>query len=288
MISYGKTEYAGELKALWSDVFGDDGDYINSFFESVYSDENTLVYVDNGKPVSMLYIVPYTMSLDNREIKAAYLYALATRPEYRGQKIMQRLLERSFEISEERGYSLCVLIPSEESLFGYYRKFGFEDTFKRAAIIKSVREVKRAASGYKALPIKNADAKGIWNAYSKSLFYAAGCVTLTQSQNEFYIKELEREGGRAFLFNMREENDGYILLGQSGGTVTVYETNADSGVLPALYSALLKEFSFQSITFYQPLCFPEEEVSAAKKRYAMSKNLAGVRLLEPYINRVLI
>lgn len=287
MISYGKTEYIGELKALWRDVFSDGNEYINSFFESVYSDENTLVFVDNGKPVSMLYIVAYGMPIDNREIKVAYLYALATRPEYRGQKIMPRLLERSFEISRERGYALCALIPSEESLFGYYRKFGFEDTFSRAVITKSVREVKKAASGYEALPIKKADTDGIWNAYSKSRFYADQCVTLSKAQNGFYIKELERGGGRAFLFNMREENDGYMLLGQSGGTLTVYETNADISVLPALYSAFLKEFSFQSITFYQPLCFPNEELSAAKKRYAMSKDLAGVMLGEPYINRVL-
>lgn len=287
MITYGKPEYIGALKTLWHETFGDSMVYIDSFFDCVYKDENTLVCIKNNHPVSALYMVPYKMIQKTDKIKTLYLYALATAPEYRGQGIMSRLIELSLKIGIERGYMLCALIPSEDSLFGYYRKFGFESSFGRVKIIKRIMEIREASSGQKALSLKTADCEQIWNAYVCSRFYEQECIVLSKEQNRFYIKELEREGGQALIFDMEAENDGYLLLKSDGGELAVYETNATPDVLSALYAALLKEYDFNMVTFYQPLCFTDEESSEFKKPYAMSKDLGGIKLINPFINRVL-
>ncbi len=286
MITFGKSEYIGELKALWQEAFGDDESYLNAFFASVYKDEDTLVYVEDSRPAAALYIVPYTMPQKTGDIKVAYLYALATRLTHRGQGIMARLIERSFEICQKRGCTLLTLIPSEPSLFDYYRRFGFEESFDRAVIMRDIGAVRAAAVGA-AFELKKADADKVYDAYMKSGFYGSNCVVLTKEQNRFYIETLEREGGQALTFTMHKENDGYILLALNGEELTVYETNADSAVLPALYASLLKEYAFSSLTFVQPICFPDEELSAASKPYAMSKNFDGFCPEKPFINRVL-
>lgn len=287
MITFGKSAYTKELQALWQEAFGDSDEYLNAFFTSVYKDENTLVYVEGGRSAAALYIVPYTMPQKEGNIKIAYLYALATRPSFRGQGIMARLIERSFEICQKRGYRLLTLIPSERSLFDYYRRFGFEESFDRAVITKDIGAVRAAAVGAATLPLKKADADTVYDAYMKSGFYGSNCVVLTKEQNRFYIETLEREGGQALTFTVRGENDGYMLLALNGEELTVYETNADSAVLPALYASLLKEYAFSSLTFIQPFMFSDKELSAARKPYAMSRSFDGFYPEKPFINRVL-
>ncbi len=286
MISCGKYEYTQQLKKLWQSTFGDSTAYINSFFDDIYQDENTLVYIENNAVVSALYIIEYEMPLKSDKIKIAYFYALATQPEYRGQGIMSRLIERAFESCAKRDYKLCVLIPSEASLFDYYRRFGFKECFYRTTVKKYLPEI-RTASGEKELLLKRAGFEKIWNAYINSIFFGPECVVLSKQQNDFFIKELTRDGGQAFVFDLKGKDDGYILLGHRDKELIIYETNAIAEIVPFLYSAFLKSFSFESLEFYQPLCFPPEELAAGKSRYAMCKELSELKLENPFINRVL-
>ncbi len=230
MISCGKYDYIEQLKSLWQKTFGDSTAYINSFFDNMYRDENTLVYIEDKTIVSVLYIIEYEIPLETDKIKIAYLYALTTEPAFRGRGIMSRLIEKSFEIGIKRDYKLCVLIPSEASLFDYYRRFGFKECFSRTTITKHLSEIRRTASGEKELLLKKADCNKIWNAYIKSPFFGPECVVLSRQQNCFFIKELEREGGQAFLFDLKGKDDGYILLGQKGKELLIYETNSNAEI----------------------------------------------------------
>ena len=68
------------IKEIWLKCFNDPEDYFNSFLNRFYSPECMLTYKIDNKIVSVFCIVPCTSDLGN----TAYLFALATLPEYRG------------------------------------------------------------------------------------------------------------------------------------------------------------------------------------------------------------
>ncbi|HZJ75913.1 MAG TPA: GNAT family N-acetyltransferase [Clostridia bacterium] len=287
MIAYSKNEFINELKTLWHDTFGDSEEYLNAFFNGVYKDENTLVYIENKKPVAALYIIPYTMLYNGREIKVAYLYALATKPAFRGRGIMAQLIEKSFDVCKSRGYGLITLIPSENSLFNYYERFGFKSVFNRTIIEKDIDEVKRKAANNAPILLKKCDAEMIFSAYSKSEFYKEQCVRINKEQNDFYVNELLRENGAAVVFNINEINDGYILFSQNKEKLIIHESNVNSSLLGSVYAALIKEYTFSCIEHIEPICFEKAEDLAAKKPFAMAKSFKEISLCDPFINRVL-
>lgn len=288
MISCGKPEYVPQLKALWHKVFGDSEEYLDAFFKTFYRPENTLVFTEGSRAVSALYMVPYAALTEEGEKPVSYLYALSTEPSYRGKGIMSKLIERSLEISRERGYSMSVLIPSEISLFDYYRRFGFDKCFDRVTVTKTIGQIRAKAEGHKHLKLKRADSGEIWKAYIKGPFYSPGCIILTEEQNRFYIETLESTGGEGLTFGMKEENDGYVLLQPADDKLIIYESNVTSDVVPSFYASLLGKYSFTSITFHQPLCFSVEEAKLNTKPFAMAVSLDGTTLSKPFINRVLM
>lgn len=55
------------------------------YFDRVYKDENAMTIEKDGKIVSALQIVPYTMTYLGTEISVAYISGVCTAPEERGQ-----------------------------------------------------------------------------------------------------------------------------------------------------------------------------------------------------------
>lgn len=301
MISYGKSEFIPELKIMWLKIFGDSEDYLNSFFDKVYKNENTLVYVENEKVVSVLFMIPYKFVNSGKENEIVYLYALATEPAYRGRKLMSKLIQKSLTISTERGYALSVLIPAEDTLFSYYKQFGFEDYFEQVKITKTFEEIENKLIsnnfqiqevGPKRIEFIKANEEQIYEAYTHSKIFMPEGIILSKEQNEFYIEELEKEGGQAFVFDLNgntgSDEEGYVLLKLEKDNLYIYETNVDSKNLKLFYEALLNKYEFKKVTFYQPICFDQEEIKSCKKTFAMAKRLSSVTIKEPFVNRLLM
>jgi len=297
MISYGKYEYIPELKIMWHKIFGDSESYLKSFFGKVYKDENTLVDIENSKVVSVLFMIPYKFILDGRENNIVYLYALATDPAYRGRKIMSKLIQKSLDISTKRGYALSVLIPADDSLFEYYRQFGFKEYFDRVMITKTIADIDNEQTNKEfeiqeirqiSIDLIKADSEQIWDAYSHSDIFASEGIILSKEQNEYYIEELKSEGGQAYVFKMAGNKDGYALLQLRDNNLLVLETNVDANNLKSFYEALYRLYKFEAVTFYQPICFDDEAIKPYKKSFAMAKSLNGMKVKDPFINRVLM
>lgn len=64
------------LRRLWQEVFGDGDAYIDTFFREVYRPGMASVMEENGEIAAAAYAVPFG--------SARYIYAVATKPEYRG------------------------------------------------------------------------------------------------------------------------------------------------------------------------------------------------------------
>lgn len=118
-----------QIVDLWRTCFGDSEAFISLYFDRVYQDENTLTLERDGRIVSALQMLPYTMTYLGTEIQVAYISGACTAPEYRGQGLMRQLLQEAFEVMRERHVTLTALIPADPWLFDYYRVQGYTEAF---------------------------------------------------------------------------------------------------------------------------------------------------------------
>lgn len=123
IISSPKISDISRLKELFAQAFGDEGDFIDIFFDTAFSQSHArAVYIDE-KIASMLYWFDCEYSGG----KLAYIYAVATDKAYRGQGLCQMLMENTHKHLKELGYIGAILVPSEPSLFGFYQRLGYKD-----------------------------------------------------------------------------------------------------------------------------------------------------------------
>jgi GNAT superfamily N-acetyltransferase len=114
---------------LWRKCFEDSDEFVDLFFSRVYKDENELTIDKEGKVISALQIIPYTMTFWGKEISVGYIYGACTDPSERGMGHMTHLVNEAFQIMKNREVALAVTIPANEGLFELYRKSGFTEAF---------------------------------------------------------------------------------------------------------------------------------------------------------------
>ena len=118
------TEEQRQMRQIWHDVFGDEISEIDSFLIR-HNDAMPFIHKEEGDVVSMLFVVP----LEMWGKRVAYIYAVATKPEYRGRGIASKLLREALQMVERSGdFDLVALIPSSTESKRLYLRLGFEDT----------------------------------------------------------------------------------------------------------------------------------------------------------------
>ena len=115
------TAREAECRELWIEVFGDEREDVDRFLIDIHREDNLLTHSENGEVVAMLNIVP----IDTDYGPTAYLYAIATAPDFRGRGYAGALIKQAIDIARAREYKAVMLIPSEPSLIDYYKRFGF-------------------------------------------------------------------------------------------------------------------------------------------------------------------
>lgn len=118
-----------ELFALWQEAFGDDFDTIEKFWSTVTALQKTLVCERENRIVSVIYLINADIVINGKSYSAYYVYAVATKKEYRHRGIMTELLKYAENISKQRNIDFLFLRPASEHLYDYYAKCGFETKF---------------------------------------------------------------------------------------------------------------------------------------------------------------
>lgn len=128
MIEYKKAEQSDieQLKNLWQECFGDKMDYINLYFDNMYKNDYCYIAKENDIVASMMMFLPATMVSFNKSINGRYVYAVATKPEFRGKGIMRQLEKYATDDVKNKGIEFLTLVPASESLFNLYREIGYK------------------------------------------------------------------------------------------------------------------------------------------------------------------
>lgn len=118
------------LKEIWALCFGDPEFYIDMYFTTRDWTSETAVLLTQGKPVSMLAMIPVRMiDADGSVQNAAMIFAVATHPAYQKLGYADQLLEFANRHLAEKKTTMSLLVPAEEDLFRFYGKRGYRNSF---------------------------------------------------------------------------------------------------------------------------------------------------------------
>ncbi len=111
-----------ELLELWKQVFGDCDGFWEAFFQTAFAPERCLCILEAGQVAAALAWFDCQWDGD-----WAYVFAVATRPDFRGRGLCRALMEQTHRHLAARGYQGALLVPAEPELRQMYGKMGYRE-----------------------------------------------------------------------------------------------------------------------------------------------------------------
>ena len=200
-----KARQIGALRILWKEAFGDSDAFLDSFFSTAFAPERCYCISVGDRVAS----AGYWIDVELEEGKGAYIYALATGENYRGQGLAHRICDAIHGELKRQGYLAAILVPGEPSLERFYgamgyRYFGGVEQFsavaeKDAAVMRRVGAQEYAALRRQYLPagsvIQEGEGAQFLAAYAQ--LYAGADFLLAAWQEDDTLSGLELLGNKA-------------------------------------------------------------------------------------------
>ena len=119
------------LRELWYLAFGDGRAYVDNFFDTYYRPERMLVLEAEGAVRAMTAWFDTRFAVPGRgEFRAAYLYAVATHPDWRSRGLSGRLLAWADDRFRALGIPAVTTVPAQPSLHKFFASNGFGECFR--------------------------------------------------------------------------------------------------------------------------------------------------------------
>ena len=118
-----------QLKKMWRAVFDSNGTFTELFFKYRYKTCEGIGMFDKGELLSMLYLLPCTLKMKDKEYSMSYIFAVATFPDKRGKGYCSETMRFAHEYLREKGIDCASLVPAEGSLFDFYAALDYKKAF---------------------------------------------------------------------------------------------------------------------------------------------------------------
>ncbi|MDR0413505.1 MAG: GNAT family N-acetyltransferase [Dysgonamonadaceae bacterium] len=207
MIRWSDDTRRADLKVLWKYCFPDDTDlFIDFYFENVYRNDETLLLLNENRPVASLQMIPYNIKTGKTVWRAGYISGAMTHPAFRQRGYMGRLLDRAFHTMRGKGYACTFLIPQRKDLQDFYAKRGYLPAFPEHAC-ETVEAASLPAAGKAAdvrifTDYRSVDLPAFHALYARFLSAKTNAVLKTERQTGLVLFDFFSEGG--VLFACRE------------------------------------------------------------------------------------
>lgn len=141
-IRLSRTEDIPALRELWYLAFGDDGAYVDNFFATYYRPDRVLVLEAEGAVRAMTAWFDTQFVVPGRgEYRAAYLYAVATHPDWRSRGLSGRLLAWADDYFRSLGIPAVTTVPAQPSLHNFFGANGFGECFRHVELALTPEEL---------------------------------------------------------------------------------------------------------------------------------------------------
>lgn len=122
-IEYPSDGQADQLRQLWKLAFGDSDAFLDKFYACAYSPRRCRCVTENGHIAAALYWFDGAFAGQ----KIAYLYAVATHPDFRSRGFCRALMEDTHALLTAQGYAAAMLLPDGGALRRMYAGMGYRD-----------------------------------------------------------------------------------------------------------------------------------------------------------------
>lgn len=226
-----------DFQDIFCSAFSDSEAWRKWFFDEIVVDENEIHISRDGtgKAVGALLMQAYDFLYQGYKLPSDYMSCVATRPEARAHGVASRLIGSAMADAKMRGVALCELIPAEEHLFDFYRRFGFATVF----YVDRYR--------YTALHTFNDEDAEFFDPdflTFNALEHKRGCTVL-HSETDFgrILADLAIDGGKAFAARMPDGTVGMAFAAEADKTIRVKSLLADTAsASDAVLAAVRRHF----------------------------------------------
>lgn len=226
-----------DIISVWKEAFGDSEKDIEFFLNRKYIPENTVVCEENGKVVSVLFLLNGFMHINGKDYPSYYLYAACTSEVCRGKGIMAKMLDYSKNLAKNRGVEFICLRPGEKSLFNYYEKQGYKTVFySKKAFLTAFPSVETVSTLNESLE----------SARNKA-FSGINYFKWDNESINFAIEHNKYFGGNAFT-----NCNGYLLYTVNHQNIYVKEYTFTITESPCFSTDLLSSDKLYNVTFNLP------------------------------------
>lgn len=120
---------------LWKICFGDTKEYMDNYFSWRLKENQIFALYDNEIMSSMIHLNPYPLLFSGKEIDANYIVGVATKPEYRKQGLMRKLLTKALEDMYHNEHEFTYLMPASDKI---YLPFDFRYVYEQRRVMKTI------------------------------------------------------------------------------------------------------------------------------------------------------
>lgn len=117
-----------QCKEMWQEIFGDTTEYVEYYFANK-AKRSTLYRDEVGDELaSMAFFTPYAAYYRGKRCEVPYIVGVATKPLYRGEKRMTKLLTKGVKEWFDKGAPFVFLSPASAEI---YTPLGFQGIYQR-------------------------------------------------------------------------------------------------------------------------------------------------------------
>jgi ribosomal protein S18 acetylase RimI-like enzyme len=128
------TKISDGLFQVWKDAFDEDDSYLRFIINHVLTLGYLLIYGQVTAPIGALILFPITFTQNGESFFGYYLYALGTLKKHRGKGYGNRLVTIAKEFAIKQGRHFILLQPTNNALFDYYFRLGYQTPVYRSSI----------------------------------------------------------------------------------------------------------------------------------------------------------
>lgn len=237
-----------QLKNLWKRCFGDPDAFIDLYFSSRYTTENTDLLRLDGKIVAQLQRISYPMAYEGVLLQGDYVSGVCTDADYRNRGLMSRLLAETHQNSFNNGADFAFLIPAEEWLKDYYARFGYVTCFytQKQTLVGATwqRRPELPRLELCSLPMSDYDELEFYDLFDNMLRRKRNTILHTPDDLRIVLADLQLAGGSIWLGKREGRVESIAFCVIEGNSLGVKELlSTSSRMAESMIAALMEHFS---------------------------------------------
>lgn len=256
MLDYASVQDIPALKAIWKACFKDTESYIDTYFNELFSHIKLPVCRRaDGRPVSMLSMLPVTLKSGETACRGHYIYAAATAPGEEQRGYMSALLDFACREAEKAGDAFSCLLPAGGQLVQFYQKRGYHPLFFRKRVRFMPNTAERKGRRPVLLPLAQS---AFYEARTRFLNAMETALLQDACLYPYLYREFLDSGGE--ILNAKwGETSGYLLCQPEADILLVKETSFSEQDLFLLADELSKRYGCQKIEAMLPARKEDED-----------------------------